>query len=429
MSGAILIRNGHIMDPVTSADYVGDLFIQDGVIAERPGLLPDDTEQIDARNLIVAPAFWDLHAHLREPGGEGAETIESGTRAAARGGFGTVVAMANTNPPLDTPERICEVRRKAEAAGWARVWPAGTITISRTGKCLSDFAALREAGACALTDDGRTVPDAALMREAMRHAAALNMLIMDHAQDPEAENIGVMHDGEFSRRWELPGIPAEAETSVVERDLRLAEETDCRVHLQHISAARSCELLRSAKRRGVLVSAEATPHHLALCDADIDPNDANYKMNPPLRSSEDRSAILEAVCDGTIIALATDHAPHTIQSKLKGFLAAPFGVVGLETAIGVSHHVLVASKRMSLMQWIKLWTVGPAHVLQKPPPSLRIGESADITLLDLKQEWVVEPSEFWSRSRNTPFRGWRLRARPVCTIHGGQIVWRATATA
>lgn len=426
MSRAILIRNGRIMDPAVNADYVGDLFIQNGVIAEKPDPMPDDTQQINAQNLIVAPAFWDLHVHLREPGGEEAETIESGTRAAARGGFGTIVAMPNTTPPMDTPARIHDVRQKAAAGGWAQVWPTGTITTSRSGRCLSDFAALREAGVCALTDDGRTVPDEALMREAMRKAADLGMLIMDHAQDPEAENIGVMHEGQFSRLWELPGIPAQAEAFIVERDLRLAEETGCRIHIQHVSAARSCELLRSARQRGIAVTAEVTPHHLALCDGDIDPHDANYKMNPPLRSAEDRSAILEAVCDGTIIALATDHAPHTTQSKLKGFLAAPFGVVGLETAIGVTHQVLVAPKRMSLMQWIKLWTLGPAQVLQLPPPSLQNGEPADITLLDLSHDWVVEPSEFWSRSRNTPFRGWRLRARAVCTIHSGKIVWRAS---
>jgi dihydroorotase len=425
MNDAILIRNGHLVDPSRRSERTGDLFIQNGRIAAPPPTPPSGVMVMEASHLVVAPAFWDLHVHLREPGMEAAETIESGCRAAARGGFSTVVAMPNTQPPVDSAERVREVREKAAQAAVAHVLPTACLTAGRAGRQLADFDLLQAAGVAALTDDGSTPADVNLMESAMRKAVGLGLLIMDHAHDPDLEKRGVMHEGAFSARWGLPGIPVEAEARIVERDVRLSQKTDCRVHIQHVSSEAACGLLRTARARGVPVSAEATPHHLALCDADVDPTDANFKMNPPLRSAADRAALLEAVCDGTISALATDHAPHTAESKSKGFEKAPFGVIGLETAIGVTYRVLVESGRLALLDWVGRWTTGPASILNRASPSLEIGAPADIVLLDLRHEWVVKPEEFASRSRNTPFDGWRLRARPVCTIFGGRVVWRA----
>lgn len=424
MSRFLLICHGRLCDPVNGRDEVGDLFIENGRIGMRPSTLPPDTDVVDAAGLIVAPAFWDLHVHLREPGLEAAETIESGCRAAARGGFGHIVAMPNTQPPIDTPERVRLVKDKAAKAASVCVLPTACITVERKGRQLSAFDPLKAAGAAALTDDGTTPADTALMETAMRKAAEIDMLIMDHAQDPRLEKNGVMHEGFFSARWDLPGIPVEAETRMVERDVQLAQKTGCRVHIQHLSSAAACDIVRAARAKSISVSAEATPHHLALCDADIDPSDAHFKMNPPLRSAADRDALIDAVCDGTIAALATDHAPHTADSKARGFLRAPFGVIGLETAVGVTYRVLVESGRLSLIDWIRRWTTGPAQILGATPPSLQAEAVGDVVLLDLRNEWTVQPEQFVSRSRNTPFAGWTLRARPVMTIIGGTIVWR-----
>ncbi len=423
MNDRLLIRNGRVADPLAGREDVRDIYVEAGCIAPSPRPLPSDARIVDATGLVVAPALWDLHVHLREPGNEAAETIESGCRAAARGGFSTVVAMPNTQPPTDTPERVRFVIDRSSAAGSARVWVAGCITKGRAGQELTDFESLREAGIVALTDDGATVGDRSLMEEAARRAARTGLLIMDHAHDPSMERHGVMHEGSMSARWGLPGIPVEAERSVVERDIRLAETTGARMHIQHVSSGAACELIRRAQTRGIPVTAEATPHHLALCDEDVDPQNANFKMNPPLRSASDRRALLDAVCDGTLSALATDHAPHTAEAKAQGFAKAPFGVVGLETAVGVTYRVLVESGRMKLLDWLRLWTVGPARILGKAPPSLQEGAPADMVLLDLEHEWTVVPEDFASRSRNTPFAGRRLRARAVATIYEGKIVW------
>lgn len=423
MSKNLLIRNGVLIDPVTGRQSTQDLFVQNGRIAEPTGEFLKNAHTLDASGLLVTPAFWDLHVHLREPGNEAAETIKSGCEAAARGGFSTVVAMPNTQPPADTPDRVAYVLNQAAQAGVTRVLPTGCLTLDRVGCELTDFKALKRAGVVALTDDGTTPADESLMYDAAAHAAELDLLIMDHAHDPLLEKRGVMHEGPAAARWGLPGIPVEAERSVVERDIRLAEQTGARLHIQHVSSAAACDLIREARRRGVSITAEATPHHLALCDDDVDPTDASYKMNPPLRSAGDREALLKAVCDGTIIALATDHAPHTAESKARGFREAPFGVVGLETAIGVTHRLLVESGRIGLIDWVRLWTTGPARILKREPPSLAVGAAANLVLLDLKHEWVVTPSEFASRSRNTPFSGWRLRARAVVTIFEGRLVW------
>ncbi|MCX6998485.1 MAG: dihydroorotase [Kiritimatiellaeota bacterium] len=422
MTAGIYIRGGRLVDPATGRDEVADLYLRDGRIAARPAGPPPEAACVDARGLVVAPGLIDLHVHLREPGGEEAETIETGARAAARGGFTTIVAMPNTKPALDTPELMSFVQRRGADVGLVRVLPAACITADRQGERLSDFAALVAAGAAAFTDDGSVVANAALLQQALREARRLGRPVLEHAEDHRMEKVGVMHEGEFSKHWKLPGIPAAAEARIVARDIALAAATGAAVHIQHVSAAESVRLIRAARARGVRVTGELTPHHLALTDADVRPDDANFKMNPPLRSAADRAALSEGLADGTLTCLATDHAPHTAAAKARGFRHAPSGVVGLETAVGVTYTELVCAGRLDLLTWLRRWTTGPAEVLGLPPPSLAEGAAADLVLLDLAAAWTVQPEEFVSKSRNTPFGGQRLTGRAAGTVLGGAVI-------
>ena len=424
MNKAIYIRGGRLIDPSANTDEVRDLFIKDGVIVETPADVPAGSEVIEAKGLVVVPGLIDVHVHLREPGGEDAETIETGSRAAAHGGFTTIVAMPNTKPPLDTPERVAFVKRRGEEVGLVQVIPSACITAGRDGRDVADLKALVEAGAGVFTDDGSTVASDETMKRAMTLAAALNMTIMDHAQDREMEKDGVMHEGEFSKHWKLPGIPSEAEIKVIRRDIDLARRTGCAVHIQHVSTKEGAGLIREARARRLKVSGELTPHHLALTDADMKEGDANYKMNPPLRSSADRAALVQAIVDGSLQAFATDHAPHTAAAKARGFLQAPFGIIGLETAVGVTYTELVVSGLMDLGAWIHRWTTGPARVLGLPDPGLKPGAPADVTILDLNKTWTVRSREFLSKSRNTPFEGRKLAGRAVRTICRGRTTWQ-----
>ena len=424
MNKAIYIRGGRLIDPSANTDEVRDLFIKDGVIVETPADVPAGSEVIEAKGLVVVPGLIDVHVHLREPGGEDAETIETGSRAAAHGGFTTIVAMPNTKPPLDTPERVAFVKRRGEEVGLVQVIPSACITAGRDGREVADLKALVEAGAGVFTDDGSTVASDETMKRAMTLAAALNMTIMDHAQDREMEKDGVMHEGEFSKHWKLPGIPSEAEIKVIRRDIDLARRTGCAVHIQHVSTKEGAGLIREARARRLKVSGELTPHHLALTDADIKEGDTNYKMNPPLRSAADRAALVHAIVDGSLQAFATDHAPHTAAAKARGFLQAPFGIIGLETAVGVTYTELVVSGLMDLGAWIHRWTTGPARVLGLPDPGLKPGAPADVTILDLNKTWTVRSREFLSKSRNTPFEGRKLAGRAVRTICRGRTTWQ-----
>ncbi len=424
MNKAIYIRGGRLIDPSANTDEVRDLFIKDGVIVETPADVPAGSEVIEAKGLVVVPGLIDVHVHLREPGGEDAETIETGSRAAAHGGFTTIVAMPNTKPPLDTPERVAFVKRRGEEVGLVQVIPSACITAGRDGRDVADLKALVEAGAGVFTDDGSTVASDETMKRAMTLAAALNMTIMDHAQDREMEKDGVMHEGEFSKHWKLPGIPSEAEIKVIRRDIDLARRTGCAVHIQHVSTKEGAGLIREARARRLKVSGELTPHHLALTDADIKEGDTNYKMNPPLRSAADRAALVHAIVDGSLQAFATDHAPHTAAAKARGFLQAPFGIIGLETAVGVTYTELVVSGLMDLGAWIHRWTTGPARVLGLPDPGLKPGAPADVTILDLNKTWTVRSREFLSKSRNTPFEGRKLAGRAVRTICRGRTTWQ-----
>ncbi len=419
-----VIRGGRLCDPGTGQDTLGDLYIAGGRIVTGARDGPGPMEEIDARGLVVAPAFIDLHVHLREPGDEGAETIASGSRAAVRGGFATIVAMPNTRPPVDSPEQVARMQDLATRAGLLEVLPAACLTRHRAGRELVDYHALAAAGAVAFTDDGNTVPDPDLMRRAMEQARACGCPIFDHAELPAGAPHGVAHAGGWAQRHGLPGIPAEAEVRAVARDVELAQATGAQVHLQHLSTAEAIGLLRAAQARGVAASAEATPHHLFFADEDMDPQDANFKMNPPLRSAADREALRQAVAEGAISVLATDHAPHPAAAKARGFLAAPFGVIGLETAMAATYTILVASGRMRIMDWLRRWTVGPAAVLGRPAPSLQPGAPANLVLLDLRTEWAVGPGGFASLSRNSPFLGLRLAGQVACTIVGGRLVYQ-----
>ena len=420
MSDSFVIRGGRILDPASGRDEVGDLFVADGRLVERA---PSGAVEIPAHGLLVAPGLIDLHVHLREPGGEENETIASGSLAAARGGFTTVVAMPNTKPAHDTAETVALVMQRGQEAGLTRVLPSGAITLGRQGQTLTDMAALKAAGAIAFTDDGSTVQDDAVMEAAMREAARLGLPLMDHAQDNLVERQGgVMHEGAVSRRFGYPGIPTSAEERIIRRDIALAAKTGVRLHIQHVTSAEGAAAIREARARGLPVTGELTPHHLALCDEDIDPDNADYKMNPPLRSAADRAALIQAGRDGTLSCFATDHAPHSADKKARGFLKGPFGLVGLETAIGLTWTELVEKGLLAPMDWLARWTLEPARILGRPAPSLACGAPADLVLIDVTQPWTVDRQQLASKSKNTPFHGRTLRGRAMATLLGGRLV-------
>lgn len=423
MNDSLLIRSGRVIDPIRGFDAVTDLYVVDGRIAPLPDPLPAGVCTIDAAGLLVAPGFIDLHVHLREPGGEENETIETGSQSAAAGGFTTVVAMPNTKPSHDTADTVAFVARRGREVGLTRVLPSGAITMERKGRDLTEFEALRAAGAVAFTDDGSTVQDDAVMEAAMRRAAALDMVLMDHAQDNLIERQGgVMHEGEFSRAFGFPGIPTFAEERIIRRDIETAGRTGCAVHIQHVTSRAGVQAIREGRARGIRVTGELTPHHLALCDADIDPENANYKMNPPLRSKDDREALIQGLLDGTLSCFATDHAPHSADKKARGFLKGPFGIVGLETAIGVTYTRLVRMGLLSVNDWVRKWTVEPARILGHTLPSLEAGAVADLVLIDVRNAWRVKAADLKSKSKNTPFDNWELLGRARWTILGGRIV-------
>ncbi|MEI8139719.1 MAG: dihydroorotase [bacterium] len=426
MSTFFFIKGARILDPATRTEEVRDLFIRNGVMAPVPASLPPDTIMVEAKGLVAVPGFIDLHVHLREPGHEAAETVATGCQAAARGGFTAIVVMPNTNPALDTPEQVAALVKRAAAANLIHVLPAPCITLRRAGDEVADLAALGKAGAVAFTDDGCTVSNNDVMELAMREATRLKIPVMDHALDPKLAGRGVMHEGIHSRALGLEGIPSEAETVIVERDIRLSRTTGCAMHIQHVSAAGSVDLIRAARKDGLPVSGELTPHHLALTDASVEAAKPEcYKMNPPVRSEADRAALIEGLLDSTLSCFATDHAPHTVETKAKGFRTAPFGVVGLETAVGVTYTLLVKKGLMTELDWVARWTTEPARIIGRRIPSLAHGEPADLVLLDLENEWVVNTQDFASKSRNTPFDGWPLIGRAIKTFCDGRLIWSA----
>jgi len=444
----ILIAGGRVIDPAGGVDEVVDLLIEDGRIiriqkngpgsgfqvpskgkAERgkrrvePGLQVDRV--MDAAGLVVCPGLIDMHVHLRQPGREDKETIATGTLAAARGGFTAVCCMPNTDPVNDTRSVTEFILDTAKREGAVHVYPVGAISKGLRGEELAEIGELFESGCVAVSDDGRPVMNAELMRRAMEYAGMFDLPVISHCEDLHLSGKGVAHEGIVSTELGLCGIPSTSEAAMVARDILLAELTGGRLHVAHVSAAESVRLIREAKARGVRVSCEATPHHFALTDEAVRGFDTNAKMNPPLRSESDRQAILAGLRDGTIDVIATDHAPHTAQEKEQEFDVAPFGVIGSETALALTLTTLVASGTLSLNQAIAKLTSEPARILKLPKGRIAEGADADLTIFDPDREWTVDTSGFASKSRNTPFHGWRLKGGTVATIVAGKVVWEA----
>lgn len=421
---SLVIKNGRVLDPSTGTDQVRDLIVVNGQIAERP---PETVapEVLDATGKLVTPGLIDIHVHLREPGRSDKETIESGTACAARGGFTSVVCMPNTSPPADNTGTIAFIRQRAADAGCVNVFPTGAISKELKGEELAPIGSLKRAGVVAITDDGHCVQNNELMRRAIEYARMFELPVLDHCQDYALTADAAMHEGYWSTALGLRGWPSAAEEIIVARNILLAELADWHVHCQHLSSHRSVSLIRDAKKRGVKISAEACPHHFTLTDAALKTYDTNYKMNPPLRTERDREALWEGLADGTIECIASDHAPHCNYEKEVEFDAAPFGIIGLETEVALS-LALVRNKVLSLAQCIAAFTVNPARLLRLAKGTLTPGADADITVLDLDQEWVYDAHQTASRSRNSPFHGWELKGKPVMTIVDGNIVWRDT---
>ncbi len=424
--GTLFIRGGRVVDPSQGFDGQADVLIEDGqVTACDPAVeAPDGVLEVDAAGLVVSPGLIDMHVHLREPGQEYKETVESGTRAAAAGGFTAVACMPNTAPVNDDPSVTEFILKQAERAGWARVHPIAAVSRGLEGRELTEFGAQRRAGAVALSDDGRPVWNAALMRQALRYARHFDLPLIQHAEELELSGDGVMHEGRFSTLLGVPGIPGAADDVMVGRDLMLAADTGGRYHLAHMSTARSLELIRAAKAEGHRVTGEVSAHHLLLCDEDVYDSglDPDFRMHPPLRAAADRDALVSGIADGSIDVIASDHAPHHPDEKELDFLAAPNGVVGLETTLSLCLDRLVGQGVIDLTRLIELLSTAPARLLGIPGGSLAPGAAGDVTLINLEREVEVDPAGFHSRSRNTPFAGWKLRGAPAGTIVGGRVI-------
>jgi dihydroorotase len=450
---SLLVTGGRVVDPALGFDAVADVLILDGKIsAVGPGLTvkaPAATPRFDAAGLVVCPGLIDLHVHLREPGQSAKETIATGTAAAARGGFASVVCMPNTSPAIDNAGTVALIRERAQRESKINVFVAGAITRNIAGEELAPIGSLKAAGVIAITDDGHCVQNNELMRHALEYARMFDLPVMDHCQDYSLVTDGVVHEGYWSAVLGLRGWPASGEELIVGRNILLAELTGTPVHCQHLSSARSVQLLREAKKRGVPVSGEACPHHFTLTDTvlagsekfwetdgkDLLPArggepprwpsyDTNFKMNPPLRSAADRAALLEGLVDGTVEIISSDHAPHCDYEKEVEFDYAPFGIIGFETELALSLMALYHSKRMSLSDLIAKFTVAPARLLRLPGKgSLRQGADGDLTIMDIDREWEFDVNASASKSRNSPFAGWRLTGKATATVANGVMAW------
>ena len=422
-----LLKSGRIIDPANRRDEIGDLLIVDGRIAEPSELrdLKSEISEIDCAGLVIAPGLIDLHVHLREPGQSAKETIASGTKAAAAGGFTSIVCMPNTSPSIDSPSVVTWVLEKAKAEACVNVFPTGAITKGMAGEELAPIGSMFKAGIVALTDDGRCIQNHEVMRRALEYAGMFGLTVMDHCQDYNLVGKGVMHEGAVSTALGLPGWPAAGEEIIVQRNALLAELTGAPIHCQHLSSGGSVRLLREARARGVKLSGEICPHHIALTDESVRGFDTNFKMNPPLRTQRDIDLLIEGVADGTITVLASDHAPHCAYEKEVEFDLAPFGILGLETELGLFLDLLVHKKKaISLARLIEMFTTEPARLLRLDRGTLSVGAPADVTLIDPGLEWTVDKEQSFSRSRNTPFHGWELKGRAVRTIVAGETVWK-----
>ncbi|MFL6545164.1 MAG: dihydroorotase [Candidatus Udaeobacter sp.] len=428
LGSATIIRNGRVIDPANKRDETADLYIADGKVVGSKSEIKNaksEIDEIDAKGVIVAPGLIDMHVHLREPGFSHKETIESGARAAAAGGFTTIVCMPNTSPVPDNPSTIAWIKDRASAIAPVNVLPTGAISKNLAGEELAPIGSLAQAGIIAITDDGHCIQNHEVMRRAVEYARMVGVPILDHCQDYNLVGNGVVHEGYWSTLLGLPGWPAAGEEAIVMRDILLAELCDHYIHCQHVSTAGSVRLIREARSRGVKISGEVCPHHIALTDEAIQNFDTNYKVNPPLRSQQDVDALLDGIADGTLSILCSDHAPHADFEKEVEFDIAPFGIIGLETELGLFMDLLVHKhRRIDIARLIEMYTVEPARLLKIHAGTLSIGARADMTLIDPELEWIVRLDQFESASRNSPFNGWKLRGRAVRTIVAGKTVWK-----
>ena len=424
---AIIIRNGRVIDPANKRDEIANLYVADEKIGSESETRnsKSEIEEIDANGLIVAPGLIDMHVHLREPGFSHKETIESGARAAGAGGFTTIVCMPNTSPVPDNPGTIAWIKDRASTIAAVNVLATGAISKNLAGEELTPIGSLAQAGVVAITDDGHCVQNHEVMRRAVEYARMFDLPVLDHCQDYNLVGNGVVHEGYWSTLLGLAGWPAAGEEAIVMRNILLAELCDHHIHCQHISTAGSVRLLREARARGVKISGEVCPHHIALTDAAIQNFDTNYKVNPPLRSQNHVDALLKGIADGTLSVLCSDHAPHADFEKEVEFDAAPFGIIGLETELGLFLDLLVHKYgKIDIARLIEMYTVEPARLLKIDAGTLSIGAGADVTLINPELEWTVSVDQFESASRNSPFNGWKLKGRAVRTIVGGKTVWK-----
>jgi len=416
-----ILTGGRVIDPIRKIDEVMDIGVADGVLTP-----PEKVKKptiVNVKGLVVTPGLIDMHVHLREPGNTAAETIRTGTMAAAAGGFTSIVSMPNTKPAADNAGTIDYILRNAKESGIIRVLPCGAMTKDVEGLEMAGIGSLKKAGVVALSDDGHCVQNHDLMRHIVEYSKSFGLPILDHCEEKTLVNDGVMHEGKWSVLLGMRGISSAAEELIVARDIILAREIGWKIHLQHLSTLEAVEMVRTARARGIPVSAEATPHHIALTDEMLKHYDANYKMNPPLRSEEDRQAVIAGLRDGTITVIATDHAPHTETAKLVEFDYAPFGIIGLETAVPVCLTELYHTGILSLSDLIAKFTAGPAEVLGMKIGTLAEAQPADITIIDPDREYVIDKNLFFSKSRNTPFHGRKVKGKVMTTICGGKFVY------
>jgi dihydroorotase len=420
----LVIKNGRVVDPSQGIDRVADVALEEGVVREiAQNIDVTGAETFDASGLVVAPGFIDMHVHLREPGFEHAETIESGARAAAAGGFTSICCMPNTKPVNDNATVTSYIVDRARRFAIVNVFPIGAITKGSAGEELAAFASMKQAGIVAISDDGRPVMNARVVRRAMEFACALDIPLIEHCEDLHLSAGGDMHEGLESTRLGLRGIPRSSEDVMVARDILLTELTGVRYHVAHISSHHAVDMVAFAKSRGLRVTSEATPHHFVLADSDMLPYDGNFKMKPPLRERRDVQAVTQGLVSGAIDAVATDHAPHAGDEKMQEFERCPFGIIGLETAIGLALEQLYHSGLVTLPHLVKLFTVNPARILSLHKGTLRQGAAADVSIFSLDREWTYDVTKSPSKSSNTPFHGRKFRGGPVATLVAGKVVW------
>lgn len=415
----LLVKNGRVIDPVRKIDTITDILIRDGKIRSIGKIDNADMPRYDASGLIVAPGFFDIHVHLREPGTEEAETIGTGGSAAVAGGFVAVAAMPNTKPPNDNPSITSYIISEARRSSPALVFPIGAITKDQKGETLAEIGEMVEAGIVGVSDDGKPVMDGRLFRRALEYAQLFNLPVIQHCEDIHLSKGGVMHEGSISARLGLKGIPSASEDTMVSRDLILAEMTGGKYHVAHLSTRRAVEMVRAAKAKGLNITAEVTPHHFTLTDNAVSEYDTNAKMNPPLRSQEDVDALRAGIEDGTIDAIASDHAPHHINLKMLEFDKAPFGITGLETAVGLA----LTQLNLPLPRLIEMLSLNPQKIMRITPWGIFEGSDAHLTILDLSRQWKFDVNQSKSRSRNSPFHGWEMKGKAVGTIVAGKIVY------